>query len=150
MKKVKLRDLSRQQRRQYDDDRETVAEELVAEEFGLLHVPDRAEWYDAVNDNTGAKSEVKSTSERIGEEYPADGRFRVWESQTRSLVASDAQGVAWVAFVLFDEDAGHAYIQRRKPSTVLSIVNERGGWNESGHSEFGRQYKLPIEPIFSR
>jgi len=71
----------------------------------------------------------------------------VWEDQTRSLIASDSQATAWYAFVLFDEDRGVFLIQRRRPSTVLEIVNERGGWNRSGH-DMGPQYKIPYEEVF--
>jgi len=145
--RVDLRDLSRKQRRQYDQDRETVAEQLVAELFDLRHAPDRAHWFDAVLEDRGTKYEVKSTSVRIGDDYPADGRFRLWRAQLRSLLSSDAQGTAWVAFVLFDEDAGVAHIQRRRPSTVWRIVRERGGWNDSGHDRYDEQHKLPFDAV---
>lgn len=144
---VDLRDLSRRQQREYDEDRQGVAEELVAEAYGLAHRPDRADWFDAVLEASGTKYEVKSTGMRIGDEYPAPGRFRLRRDQTRSLVASDAQGTAWYAFVLFDEDAGEAYIQRRRPATVAGIVEDRGGWNEAGHDEFDRQHKLPYDEV---
>jgi hypothetical protein len=39
-------------------------------------------------------------------------------------------------------------MQRRQPSTVLRLVNERGGWHRSGHGEMGRQHKLPIDVVF--
>ncbi|MBV0903924.1 hypothetical protein [Haloarcula salina] len=144
------RDLSRgqQERLQRGGDAfDELAEELVAEEWGLEGLGLEAEWWDLRHPDRPTKYEVKSTQSTIGEDYPADGRFRVWEGQTRSLVASDAQGTAWYAFVLFDEDAGLLRIQRRRPSTVLSVVQERGGWNESGHESMGRQHKLPIETV---
>ncbi|MFC3476120.1 hypothetical protein [Halobacterium litoreum] len=147
---VDLRDLSRAQRREYDTDRETVAEELVAEVYGARHRPDREDWFDVVDEDASTKYEVKSTSVEIGDEYPAPGRFRLWRAQLRSLIASDAGATAWVAFVLFDEDAGRAVIQRRRPSTVWNIVDRRGGWNESGHEDWGRQHKLPFDEVVDR
>lgn len=145
---VDLEDLSRQQRRRYGQgERAAVAEELVAEVYGAAHRPDRADWFDVVDEDASTKYEVKRTSRRIGEEHPADGRFRLWRAQLRSLIASDAGATAWVAFVLFDEDAGTATIQRRRPSTVWDVVDDRGGWNESGHDEWGEQHKLPYDEV---
>jgi hypothetical protein len=147
---VDLRDLSKRQRRQYGQgERADVAEQLVAQVYGAAHRPDRADWYDVVDEDASTKYEVKSTSVRIGDEYPADGRFRLWRAQLRSLIASDATATAWVAFVLFDEDAGTATIQRRRPSTVWAAVRERGGWNDSGHAEWGEQYKLPYDAVLT-
>lgn len=97
-------------------------------------------WDEAIDESTGTKYEVESTHE--------DGRFRLWEDQTRSLLSSDARGTAWVAFVLFDERGNVEAMQRRKPSTVNRIVRERGGWNRAGHSERdGRQHKLPHDEV---
>jgi len=125
-----------------------LAEELVADEYGLEGLALDPEWWDLRHPDRPTKYEVKSTSTKIGEKYPGDGRFRVWESQTRSLIASDAKATAWYAFVLFDEADGVLRIQRMQPSTVLSVVNERGGWNLSGHQSMGRQYKIPWTEIF--
>lgn len=146
---VDPRDLSRGQQRDLQREAafDELAEEIVAEEYGLEHVGVDAEWFDARHPDRPTKYEVKSTSSTVGDQYPGDGRFRVWEGQTRSLVASDANGSAWYAFVLFDEDAGLLRIQRRRPSTVLGIVNERGGWNQSGHESMGRQHKLPWSEV---
>jgi len=70
---------------------------------------------------------VKSTATSIGQKYNSDGRFRVWKGQTRSLIAADANAVAWYAFVLLDEENAQIRIQRKKPSTVNAIVQECGG-----------------------
>ncbi len=72
----------------------------------------------------------------------------MWAEQLVSLLASDASGTAWVAFVLFDEDSGEVLIRRARPKTVSGWVAERGGWNESGHDEFDEQHKLPIDVVF--
>lgn len=128
-----------------------VAEEIVADALGPngKHRPDRAEWYDVVLDSTGAKTEVKSTWTEIGDEFPAGGRFRLRRDQLRSLHAANATGVAWVAFVLFDEGSGEVRVRRVRPSTVSRWVRERGGWNRAGHEEFSHQHKLPYSVVFS-
>lgn len=143
-----IRSLSRIQRRRLQEETAVVAEELVAEEYGLAHRPDEAEWYDCVLSSTGAKTEVKSCVSEVGEKYPAPGRFRLRADQTRSLLSSDASGVAWYAFVLVDLDAGVLRFRRAKPSTVSRWVRERGGWNEAGHEEFDRQHKHPYSVVF--
>jgi len=113
----------------------TFAEEYVANAYGLDHAPRETDWYDAVHPS-GTKYEVKSTH--------TGGRFRLWEGQVRSLVASDGQGTAWIAFVLLDQGGNVVDVQRRKPSTVLRLINERGGFNRAGHQERDdRQHKLP-------
>ncbi|WP_089866818.1 hypothetical protein [Halogranum rubrum] len=58
-----------------------------------------------------------------------------------------ARGTAWVVFVLFDEDRTLTEMRRMRPSTLLRLVNERGGWHRSGR-EKGKQHKLPIESVF--
>lgn len=149
--RVDLRDLTERQRRMYGDgERAVVAEQLVAEVFGARHAPDREDWFDVVDEDRATKFEVKSTSVRIGDDHPAPGRFRLWRAQIRSLIASDAGATAWVAFVLFDEDQGTATIQRRRPSTVWDVVAARGGWNDSGHAEWGKQHKLPYDDVLTR
>ena len=144
------RDLSRGQRQalQRDKDFGDLAEELVAEEYGLEGLGLDPEWWDLRHPTRTTKYQVKSTSSTVGDKYPGDGRFRVWKGQNRSLVASDAQATAWYAFVLFDEDAGLLRIQRMKPSTVGRLVRERGGWNTSGHQSQGQQHKLPYGEVF--
>jgi len=118
----------------------TFAEAYVAESYGLEHAPGETDWYDAVHSERGTKYEVKSTH--------TGGRFRLWEGQVRSLVASDGQGTAWIAFVLLDQGGNVVDVQRRKPSTVLGLVNDRGGWNRAGHQERDdRQHKLPEEEV---
>jgi hypothetical protein len=148
----RLRDLPRRlQNKLREGDSGTVAEELVADELGATakHRPDRAEWYDVVRSSTGAKTEVKSCWARIGDEFEADGRFRLRRDQTRSLRSATAAGTAWYAFVVFDEDAGTVVARRARISTVSGWVRSRGGWNRAGHSEFDRQHKLPNDVVFS-
>lgn len=134
------------------DDAE-LAERLVAAIVDGRHDNETADWYDVHVGRTGTKYEVKSTSTRIGEDYPADGRFRVWQGQLRSLINSrhaGDSGTAWVAFVLFDEDQNPIRVRRLHPETVLRKVHDRGGWNTSGHEEMGKQHKLPIDEVFDR
>jgi len=124
-----------------------LAEELVAEQYDLDGLGLDPDWWDLRHPEQTTKYQVKSTSSTVGEKYPGDGRFRVWETQTRSLIASDAAATAWYAFVLFDEERGVFKIQRRRPSTVNDLVQERGGWNRSGH-DMGPQHKIPYEDVF--
>lgn len=133
------------------DDDALLAELLVAEHYDVLHAPDETDWYDCRNQRTGTKFEVKSTRTSIDGEDPSTfvdvaGRFRLWRSQVRSLLASDARGTAWIVFVLFDEDRTPVALKRMRPGTVSSLVDE---WNESGH-EMGPQHKVPISEVFSR
>lgn len=145
-REVDPRDLSRGEQRklQMSPSFDQLAEQIVAREFKTARGDVDAEWYDLRTD-AGAKYEVKSTSSEI---RSGPGRFRLFEGQTRSLIRSDAQASAFYAFVLFDEDAGLLRITRRKPSTVLDLVNELGGWNKSGHESMGRQHKLPYTEVF--
>jgi len=134
-----------------DDDDARLAELLVAEHYGIRHDP--AEWYDCRNPRTGTKVEVKSVREvvdgRDEDRYvPTTGRVRLWEGQVRSLIASDARGTAWIDFVLLDEDRTPVDHRRMRPSTALRMVNERGGWNKSGHQSKGRQKKIPWTEVF--
>jgi hypothetical protein len=154
---VDPRSLSRGQQRAIqtpDSDREDnpsfadVAEEIVSEEYNLEGLSLDPDWWDLHAPERSTKYQVKSTQTSIGQEYPARGRFRVWESQTRSLIASDAQATAWFAFVWFEEESGLLRIRRMRPSTVLRIVNETGGWAESGHESMGRQAKIDIGEVF--
>lgn len=146
-----LRELSRNQRRKFSEgDHGEVAEELAAEELNLAHAPREETWYDLrpySHQEKSTKIEVKSAHRRVGDDYPAAGRFRVRRDQHRSLAASDGQSTAWYAFVLFDEETGDVVIQKRRPSTVTKIVDERGGWNRAGHEEFDEQHKLPIGTV---
>lgn len=147
---IPIRDLSRGQRRdvQRSTEFDDVAEEIVAEVYGLSGLTRDPDWWDLYLKSTGTKYQVKSTSTQIGEDYPAKGRFRVWKGQTRSLMASDAQGTAWYAFVLLDERDGVLRIQRKKPGTVWRIVQDLGGWMPSGHDSMGQQHKLPFSEVF--
>jgi len=146
------RDLSRgqQEKLQRSAAFDELAEEIVAEAYDLDGLALDPDWWDLHAPDRDTKHQVKSTSSTIGESYPGDGRFRVWDGQTRSLINSDSSPghTAWYTFVLFDEDAGVFRIRRAKPSTVNRWVQERGGWNESGHDSMGRQYKLPNEVVF--
>jgi hypothetical protein len=132
---------------------------LVAELFDLVHDNDSADWYDCRNPRTGTKFEVKSMEATIDgrdedSRVEVDGRFRLWESQMRSLAnAAGADGQsAWVVFVLLDERGDPVNLRRVKVSTVYSWVHdEMDGWDESGHDneDLGRQQKLPAEVVFS-
>ncbi|GGM46341.1 hypothetical protein [Haloarcula argentinensis] len=124
-----------------------VAEEIVAEVYGLEGLSLDPDWWDLRHPSRTTKYQVKSTSTTVGNRYPGDGRFRVWEGQTRSLIASDAQTTAWYAFVFLDETDGVLRITRMKPSTVNNLVQDRGGWNRSGHS-MGEQHKIPWDEVF--
>lgn len=148
---IPIRSLSKTQRRKlHQGDHGEVAEELAADEFGLLHRAREEEWYDvraADRESRSTKGEVKSCREEVGEKYPAAGRFRLRRDQHRSLTASDGQGTAWYIFVLWRESTGDVVLQRRRPSTVTQIVADRGGWNRAGHEEFDEQHKLSVEEV---
>jgi hypothetical protein len=125
-----------------NEDQGLFATEVVAEEYDLELERETADWYDAINPRTGAKTEVKSTHRAL--EDGSVGRFRLWRDQHRSLRASDASGVAWYAFVLLDDSDSVVDVVRAKPSTVGRLVRESGDWNRAGHSERdGPQHKLP-------
>ena len=144
MIELSIRQLPRSHQRKVQGDLfHELAETIVAEEFGLSEFND-SEWYDCILKSTGTKYEVKSTSDRI---RSGKGRFRLWESQHRSLTAAEGQNMAWYAFVLLDTSDGVIRIQRMRPSTVTGIIRDRGGWNRSGHSK-GKQHKLPIGAVF--
>ena len=115
------------------------AEAFVCAFYDLERTPNEPGegWYDCINPRTGAKYQVKSAQR--------DRRFRLWSDQHRSLVASDANGVAWYVFVTSGEDP-----RRVKPSTVTKWVNERGGWNKANHElrPGALQHKLPVSEVF--
>lgn len=142
------RDLTRHQQRQLQSSKSfgNLAEELVAEEFGLSEFND-AGWYDCQDEDSGIKYEVKSTSSEIGNKYPSVGRFRLWQDNHRSLASSHAGNSAWYAFVYLDEKNGLIKIRRRRPPTVTRIIHERNGWNHSGHKRGERQVKLPPSAV---
>ncbi|RNJ25466.1 hypothetical protein Nmn1133_01340 [Halosegnis longus] len=126
-----------------------VAEELVAHEYTDLSrdFRDHPTWdLNGASDDT--VGQVKSTFEKIGESYPAPGRFRVWKQQHESLLRKDRDDTAWYVFVLFAPDGRDvlARMVRLKPATVGRRIGARGGWNDSGH-EMGPQYKLPQEVV---
>jgi hypothetical protein len=133
------------------DDDALLAELLIVEDGDLVH--EQREWYDARNPRTSTKHEVKSVREVVDgrdedEFVPVTGRVRLWEGQVRSLVASDANGTAWIDFLLFDEDRTPQQHRRMKPGTVLKMVNELGGWDDAGHEEKGKQKKIPWPEVF--
>ncbi|RKS84083.1 hypothetical protein BDK61_3483 [Haloarcula quadrata] len=138
---------TRQERLQRSKSFGDVAEEIVAEVYGLEGLSLDPDWWDLRHPSRATKYQVKSTSTTVGNRYPGDGRFRVWEGQTRSLIASDAQATAWYAFVFLDETDGVLRTTRMKPSTVNNLVQDRGGWNRSGHS-MGKQHKIPWDEVF--
>jgi len=124
------------------------ATNVVADTYGLVVENDDADWYDAVHPNSEAKTECKSARRELAD--GSTGRYRLWEDQHRSLVASDASGTAWYGFVLLDDDGTVVDVQRRKPATVGAIVRDRGGWNQAGHSKReSRQHKLPWSEVIN-
>lgn len=144
---VRTRGLSRRQRRMLNNDSATLAEEIATDEYGIKHRPKEEDWYDGRHPETGSKTEVKSCLSSVGKN-DRTGRFRLWDGQLQSLNAADANGTAWVAFVLFHLADREVRIRRMKPSTVAGMVRERGGYNRAGHSGKGRQHKLPWPHIF--
>lgn len=120
----------------------------VAEQYGLVVDSDTESWYDARLESTGAKYEVKSTREQY--DNGNEGRFRLWEDQHISLLASDRTGVAWYVFVLLDQSGNVVDHRRMKPKSVTKIVHsDNGDWNLAGHSErSGRQHKIRWSEIF--
>jgi hypothetical protein len=153
------RDMVRRADEKGGDENGTFAEVLVAELFGVRRV-DEADWYDLRHPDRGTKYEVKAAQTTIDgrddeKKVPTDGRFRVWKSQTRSLInASAAEGqTAWYVFVLLDGDGDPLELRRVKPSTVWRWATEEfgsGGWDESGHDSPDRdlQQKLPVGVVF--
>lgn len=142
----------------YPNERQgTFAEEFVANEYGLAHAPNEAEWYDCVDESTGTKYEVKSTHRVIDTRDPdefvgGDGRFRLWYDQHRKLAARDGQkgSAAWYAFVLLD-DAGDVIDHRRMhPTTVTPLVRDLlGGWDVANHEQRqSEQQKIPWPAVF--
>jgi phytoene dehydrogenase-like protein len=127
-----------------------VAEELAAETYGYRETPGDPEWFDVVDEENQTRAEVKSTSTRVGNKFPGSGRFRLWRSQTRSLLssASNPGYSTWYIFVLLDDTEGLLKFRRMFPGTVATMVSERGGYNRSGHESQGRQYKLPWKEVF--
>jgi hypothetical protein len=146
-----ISDVPRSELRRIDEraeDDSDLAEMLVAAIYDVTHAPDRADWYDVVDDTTGTKYEVKSAHLQVGDAYPAAGRFRLWRAQLRSLIHSRAagkSGTSWVAFVLFDGDQP-IDVRRMHAGTVWDLVGD--DWNRSGHAEWNLQHKLPIEEVF--
>ena len=141
-------DLRRIDERSGSDDE--FAERLVALLVDGEHRADVADWYDVVAAGGSTKIEVKSTHLRIGDAYPAAGRFRLWRRQLRSLVASrhaGESGTTWVVFVLFD--GGHPVdVRRMHARTARRLVETTVGWGPSGHQEWDEQAKLPIDAVF--
>ena len=130
----------------------------VAQREGLEPDTETADWYDAVDPETGTKYEVKSTVESYSGEYSdgAPGRFRLWEDQHISLVNANNSGEARYAFVLYDQpgpDGEVVDVAILEPSEVTELVNEIGDgeWNLSGHRQRqSRQQKVPWTEVFDR
>lgn len=133
-------------------------EYLAAAAYGVARKPDEEDWYDLRHLERGTKYEVKTTQQQIdgrdkSRRVAVPGRFRLWESQLRSLLtASGADGqTAWVVFVLLDADGSPVAMRRVQPSTVWRWVTEDyDGWDASGHEneDLGRQQKLPVRVVF--
>ncbi len=131
-----------------------LAEELVAEEYGLsTGSGSQGRYWDAVAPDKD-RTEVKSTQTRVGAGQNASeteqGRFRLFRGQIEELVEYDERHDrdAFVAFVMFHEPDGVIYLTRLTPAEVLEIIeDEYGGWDESGHEEMGEQQKLPWDAV---
>lgn len=125
-------------------------EQWVAAEYDVEHAPDETDWYDCIDRERGTKYEVKSCRRRVrrGAFRFVDGRFIVRERQLRSLVASDRAGTAWLVFVLRNRDDDVVDHRRVTPAVVAAVIDERGGWNDSGHEEYDREHKLPWTEVF--
>ena len=123
------------------------AETAVANTYDLDVVPE-AEWYDCVNPRTGSKYEVKSVKHPKSTGNP--GRFRIVQSNHRSLSISGGHNAAWYVFVILSD--GNPPIptkmRRVKPQTVTRIINDRGGWNKSGHRAYDKEHKIPVKEVF--
>ena len=128
----------RNPRSHQDNRRGLDGEDYVARRDDLEQCNEN-EWCDLVNPRTGTKHEVKVCQ--------PGRRFRIWEDNHRSLTASDGQGTAWYQFLVVTENGNVVDEVKRKPSTVTKIINERGGWNVSGHDRGSRQHKLPPSEV---
>ena len=126
-----------------------LAERLAAAYYGLDHAPDVADWFDARDTGLGTKMEVKSAHLSVGDDHPAEGRFRLWRSQLRSLTASrsSGSGTTWVVFVVFDGERP-TVMRRMHARTARRIVEETVGWGPSGHEEWDVQAKVPLDAVF--
>ena len=122
-----------------DTDRGRRGEDYVRRRDDLEECSEN-DWCDLVNPRTNTKHEVKVAA--------PDRRFRIWEDNHRSMVASDAGNVAWYQFLVVTMNGNVVEERKVKPSTVTTIVNERGGWNESGHVRGSRQHKIPVGDLF--
>ena len=120
-----------------------TAENFAAAQYDLELTPE-ADWYDAIADN-GTKYEVKGAE--LSKQSGRQGRFRIWEDNHRSLTFSNGKSNAWYVFVVIQN--GRVIDHRRtQPQTITRIINDRGGWNRSGHARGGRQHKLLISELF--
>lgn len=119
-----------------------TAEKWVAEKFSLEFETDR-DWVDLLNPRTEARHGVKSAR--------PDRRFRFWEDNHHSLSISGGQKTAWVDLVVLSSGSNPSVLGHRrvKPSTVTDVVNDRGGWNKSGHRRGSRQKKIPVGVFLS-
>ncbi len=129
----------RNPRSHQDTDRGRFGEDYVRRRDDLEACPEN-DWCDLLNPRTGSKHEVKVSL--------PNRRFRIWEDNHRSLTASDGQGTAWYHFVVVTSSGNVVDERKAKPSTITRIVNERGGWNRSGHARGSRQHKIPVGELF--
>jgi hypothetical protein len=117
--------------------RGSTAEQAASEKYGFQRVSES--WYDGVNPQTGTKYEVKSGLNEI----------RFWEDQHRSLTASNNQNSARYVVVQTDRSGNIHRMMRKRPTTITRLVNEHGGWVESGHHRTnGREKYIPISDLF--
>lgn len=127
------------ERRHEDTDRGYNGEQWVKQQYDLERCPD-TRWCDLQNPRTGARHEVKVAL--------PNRRFRVWKDNHRSLVSSNAAGTAWYDFLVMSRSGRITDHRRMQPTTVSRIVDELGGWNESGHARGSYQKKIPVAAIF--
>jgi len=122
----------------------------VARRYGVSHRPNEAEWYDCRDPSSNTKYEAKTCQRVLSTGVP--GRFRVWKDQLERL--EDEQQIdgraGWVVFGLLESDGERiARYRRMQASTVLDLVEDRGGFNAASHEERdSRQHKLPWEAVF--
>ena len=120
------------------NDRGRRSEDYIRRKHDLEECPE--DWCDAINPRTGSRHEVKTC-------LPGK-RFRLWEDNHRSLAAAHGQNAAWYYFVVVTKSGNVVREKRMKAPTVTRLVNERGGWNKSGHRRGSRQLKIPESEIF--
>ncbi len=121
------------------------AEEAAIDNFDLEPAAgnrgdDSETWYDAVDPFNRYKYQIKSAQ--------ANRRFRLWESDHRSLNAS--AGALGQAYYVFLAD-GRPMI--RVGSTIVTQwIADRDGWNQANHASRpgDRQLKLPVQYVYEQ